>query len=236
MTDKPFVDRRHAGRLLAARLSSEYAGRSDVLVLALPRGGVPVAAEVAAELGAPLDVFLVRKLGTPRRPELAFGAVTTGSVVLLDREVVRALAIPDHVIEATAAEGLKELARREREYRGDLPPPDLGGRTVILVDDGLATAACVLAAIAALRQQQPGRIVVAVPIASRDRCDQLVSHADEVVCTIMPEPLHAVGHWYDDFSTTSDDEVRDMLADRKAPETTARQPDTVRESASGAPR
>jgi predicted phosphoribosyltransferase len=149
------------------------------------------------------------------------GAVATGGVVVLNRDLVRALAIPDHLIERVAAQEMQELARREREYRGDRPPPDVSGRIVILVDDGLATGASMLAAITALRQQRPARIVVAVPIASRDTCEQLVTHVDEVVCAITPEPFHAVGLWYDDFSQTTDDEVRHVLAESKPLESTA---------------
>jgi predicted phosphoribosyltransferase len=237
MSDKPFADRRQAGRLVAANLSSRYGSRSDVVVLALPRGGVPVAAEVADVLGAPLDVFIVRKLGVPGRPELAMGAVATGGVVVLNRDLIRALAIPDHMIETIAAEELQELARREREYRGDRPPPDVNGRIVLVVDDGLATGASMFAAITALRQQHPARLVVAVPIASRDTCERLVGHVDEVVCVITPEPFHAVGLWYDDFSQTTDDEVRDLLVESKPPGSRpADRAETPRENASGAPR
>ena len=208
---RPFRDRGEAGRLLATQLAA-YAGRPDMLVLALPRGGVPVGFEVARALGAPLDVFVVRKLGVPGHEELAMGAIATGGVRILNEELVRALGIPDHLIEAVAATEQEELARRERLYRGNRPPPDVRGRTVILVDDGLATGATMQAAINALRQQQPARIVVAVPIAAPETCDHLKTEADDVVCAVTPEPFYAVGLWYEDFSQTTDDEVRDLLA------------------------
>lgn len=210
-----FRDRREAGRLLAAKLPA-YAHRPDVLVLALPRGGVPVAYEVARALGAPLDVFLVRKLGVPGQEELAMGAVASGGVRVLNDDIVTALRIPERVIDAIAAREQPELARRERLYRGNRPPPDVRGRTVILVDDGLATGATMAAAVKALRQQHPARIVVAVPIASPDTCEQLSTEVDEVVCAAMPHPFHAVGLWYEDFSQTTDDEVRELLARRTA--------------------
>jgi putative phosphoribosyl transferase len=206
-----FRDRCHAGQLLAAELAA-YAGRSDVLVLALPRGGVPVAFEVARALGAPLDVFLVRKLGVPGHKELAMGALATGGVRVLNERVVRELGIPDAAIEAVAAEEQRELARRERDYRGDRPPPAVGGRTVILVDDGLATGSTMRAAVAALRRQGPARIVVAVPAAAPATCDQFRAEVDEIVCAVTPEPFYAVGLWYEDFSPTTDDQVRDLLA------------------------
>jgi predicted phosphoribosyltransferase len=188
-----------------------YADRPEVLVLALPRGGVPVAFEVARVLKAPLEVFLVRKLGVPGHEELAMGAVATGGARVLNQEVVDALRIPQHVIDEVAAEQLGELDRRERLYRGGRPPPDIRGRTVILVDDGLATGATMRAAIQALRQQQPARIVAAVPTASPDTREALRPEADEIICTMTPKPFFAVGHWYDDFSQTTDDEVRILL-------------------------
>src|SRR5467141_2342286 len=211
MTTERFSDRREAGRLLAAKLAA-YANRQDVLVLALPRGGVPVAYEVARTLGAPLDVFLVRKLGVPGYEELAMGAVATGGVRVLNDQIVNGLGIPGYVIDAVAAQEQQELARRERLYRGGRPSPDVRGRTVILVDDGLATGATMHAAIEALRQQRPARIVVAVPTASRETCEALRREVDEVVCAITPEPFHAVGLWYDDFTQTTDQEVRELLA------------------------
>jgi putative phosphoribosyl transferase len=211
MRTRPFHDRREAGRLLAAKLAA-YANRLDVLVLALPRGGVPVAFEVARALNAPLDVFIVRKLGVPGHEELAMGAVATGGVRVLNDEIVSVLRIPDYFINEVVAQELQELERRERLYRGDLPPPDVRGRTVILVDDGLATGATMYAAIQALRQQQPARIVVAVPTASPESCEGLRTEVDEVICGITPEPFYAVGFWYEDFSQTADEEVRDLLA------------------------
>jgi predicted phosphoribosyltransferase len=215
VTPPPFRDRREAGRLLAERLQA-YAGRPDVLVVGLPRGGVPVAAEVARALGAPLDVFLVRKLGVPGHEELAMGAVATGGLGVINTPVVHGLGIPESVVRSAAAREYEELARRERLYRGDRPPPDVRGRTVIVVDDGLATGSTMLAAIQALRQQEPARIVVAVPAASPETCEALRAEADEVVCTITPEAFEAVGKWYEDFSPTTDDEVRGLLAQRAA--------------------
>src|SRR5258705_5525477 len=206
-----FRDRREAGRLVAARLT-HFANRPDVLVLALPRGGVPVAYEVASALGAPLDVFVVRKLGVPGYEELAMGAVATGGVRVLNDQLVNRLGIPDDMIDAVAARELQELARRERLYRGGRAPPDVRSRTVILVDDGLATGATMHAAIQALRQQQPARIVVAVPTAAPETCEELRAEVDEVICAVTPEPFHAVGVWYRDFSQTTDEEVRDLLA------------------------
>jgi len=211
MKQRPFRDRREAGRLLATKLAA-YAHRPDVIVLALPRGGVPVAYEVARALGAPLDVFLVRKLGVPGYEELAMGAVATGGVRVLNDQIVAGLRIPGHVIEAVAEAEQQELARRERVYRGDRPPPDVRHRTVILVDDGLATGATMQAAIKALRALPPARIVVAVPTGSPETCEQLKAQADEVICAITPEPFHAVGLWYEDFTQTTDEEVRDLLA------------------------
>jgi predicted phosphoribosyltransferase len=211
MSRPPFRNRSDAGRLLATKLTA-YANRPDVLVLALPRGGVPVAYEVARALGAPLDVFIVRKIGVPGYEELAMGAVASGGVRVLNDHIVSGLRIPEYVIEAVTAWEQQELARRERLYRDDRPPPDVRGRTVILVDDGLATGATMQAAIKALRQQQPARIVVAVPTASPGTCDELRAAADEVICAITPEPFYAVGLWYEDFSQTTDEEVRDLLA------------------------
>ena len=218
MNTKRYRDRREAGQLLAARLTA-YANQPDLLVLALPRGGVPVAYEVARALQAPLDVFIVRKLGVPGQEELAMGAVATGGVRVLNQEVAKALRIPQYVIDEVAAQELEELKRRERLYRGGRPPPDVRGRTIILVDDGLATGATMRAAIHGLRQQQPARIAVAVPTASADTCEALRTEADEVICAMTPEPFFAVGHWYDDFSQTTDDEVRHFLAQRVSSET-----------------
>src|SRR5262245_39744264 len=200
-----FHDRTEAGRLLAAKLAA-YANRPDVLVLALPRGGVPVAFEVARALHAPLDVFLVRKVGVPGHEELAMGAIASGGVRVLNADVVRMLRISDEVFDAVAAEEWRELQRRERLYRGDRPAPDVHGRIVILVDDGLATGSTMRVAVAALRQQQPARIVVAVPVGAPETCAEFQAEADEAVCARTPEPFRAVGLWYDDFSQTTDAE------------------------------
>jgi putative phosphoribosyl transferase len=205
-----FQDRTDAGRELAAKLR-DHADRSDVLVLALPRGGVPVAAVVAEELNAPLDVFVVRKLGVPFQPELAMGAIATGSVRVLNEDVVRMLNIPDDVIDQVTTRERRELERRERDYRGDRPPANVHGKTVILIDDGLATGSTMRAAVAALRQQGPAKIVVAVPVGAGETCDELRSLADEIICARAPEPFHAVGMWYDDFSQTTDQEVHEIL-------------------------
>ena len=211
-----FRDRHDAGRRLAAELRG-YAGRADVIVLALPRGGVPVGWEVARALAAPLDVFVVRKLGVPGEEELAMGAVATGGVRVLNERLTTALGIPAYVIDAVTGWQQRELARRERLYRGDRPAPEVGGRTVILVDDGLATGSTMRAAVAALRVQNPARIVVAVPTAARETCNDLVAEVDEVVCTTTPEPFYAVGLWYEDFSQTTDEEVRQLLAQSTPP-------------------
>ena len=208
---KRFRDRTDAGRVLASALSS-YAGRRDVLILALPRGGVPVGYEVARALAAPLDVFLVRKLGVPGHEELAMGALATGGVRVLNDEVVGSLGIPAVEIEAASEREGRELARREAEYRDGRPPPDVRGRTVILVDDGLATGSTMRAAAAAIAQRDPARVIVAVPVAARETCNELAREVDDVVCLHTPEPFHAVGLWYDDFSQTTDEEVRELLA------------------------
>jgi putative phosphoribosyl transferase len=205
-----YRDRRDAGRVLAAVLAERYAGRRDVIILALPRGGVPVAYEVAARLDAPLDVFLVRKLGVPGHEELAMGAIATGGVIVLNEEVVSA-GIPRSAIDAVAAAEGKELSRRERLYRGTRPPLDVSGRVAILVDDGLATGSTMRAAVAGLSRRGPARIAVAVPIAAQSTCEELASEVDEVVCAATPEPFHAVGLWYADFSQTTDEEVRELL-------------------------
>src|SRR5258706_6921767 len=215
--EKIYRDRSEAGRELATKLTA-YAHRQDVLVLALPRGGVPVGYEVASALGAPLDVFVVRKLGVPGHEELAMGAVATGGVRVLNDQLVERLGIPEPMIDAVAAREQQELAGRERLYRGGRPPPDVRGRTVILVDDGLATGATMHAAIQALRQQNPARIVVAVPTASPETCEEMKAKADDVICGITPEPFHAVGRWYRDFSQTTDEEVHLLLAQRNSPE------------------
>jgi erythromycin esterase-like protein/predicted phosphoribosyltransferase len=211
-----FRDRTHAGQLLAERLR-DYAGRDDVVVLGLPRGGVPVAYEIARALDAPLDVFLVRKLGMPGQEEYALGAIATGGIRVLNTAVIDSLNLPAGWIEAIDAKERRELQRREHAYRGDRPPPDVAGRTVILVDDGLATGSTMLAALHAVRADDPARVVVAVPVADPDVCDGLRDVADEVVCLLTPQPFRAVGLWYEDFSQTSDEEVRMLLEQARRP-------------------
>lgn len=210
-TVRRFRDRYDAGRQLAERLKA-YANRPDVIVLALPRGGVPVGYEVAAALHVPLDLMLVRKLGVPGHEELAMGAIASGGVRVLNAETIRLARIPPAVLERVAASEQRELERRERLYRGDRPLPDVRGTVVILVDDGLATGSTMLAAAHALRNQGAGRIVVAVPVAARETCDAFRDVVDEMVCALTPEPFYAVGLWYDEFEQTSDDEVRELLA------------------------
>lgn len=209
---RPFRDRAEAGQALAARLGASYAECTDVLVLALPRGGVPVAFEVARVLAAPLDVYLVRKLGVPGHEELAMGAIASGGVRVLNEDVVRGLDIPDTTIDAVALVEQGELDRRERAYRDDRPAPAVAGRTVIVVDDGLATGATMRAAVAALRQQAPRRVVVAVPVAAPATYAEFRAEVDEVVCVITPEPFRAVGLWYENFAPTTDEEIHDLLA------------------------
>ena len=206
-----FRNRSEAGRHLAAKLRT-YEDRADVIVLALPRGGVPVGFEVAQALGAPLDVFLVRKLGVPGHEELAMGAIATGGIRVLNEDVLRRLPIPERVIDAVAADEQRELERRERLYRDGRPAPHVHGKTVILVDDGLATGSTMRAAVAALRQLGPERIVVAVPVGAPETCAEFQDEADEAVCAITPDPFYAVGYWYADFEPTSDDEVRSLLS------------------------
>ncbi len=214
-----FEDRFDAGKQLGEKLAQagyeQQGGRDDVIVLALPRGGVPVAFEVAQRLAAPLDVFLVRKLGVPGHEELAMGAIATGGVVVLNESVLRHAHIGKEEIEAVARKEWAELQRREREYRGNRPPPEIEGKTVIVVDDGLATGASMRAAAGAVRKQKPAKLVIAVPVAPPETCDQLRENADDVVCAVTPAHFAAVGMWYEDFSQTSDDEVRDLLS--KAP-------------------
>lgn len=205
-----FKNRADAGRKLAARLT-RYGDREDVLVLALPRGGVPVAYEVAKELKAPLDVFLVRKLGVPGHEELAMGAIASGGVRVVNEELVNYLGIPDEVIDGIAAVEQRELERRAVAYRDDRPPPEVKDRIVILIDDGLATGSTMRAAAASLRLQKPRRIVVAVPVSSPETCDEFRSEVDEIVCAVTPQHFQGVGLWYDDFSQTSDEEVRELL-------------------------
>jgi predicted phosphoribosyltransferase len=208
--DQVFRDRQDAGIQLAARLL-RYAGDPKVLVLGLPRGGVPVAYQVARRLEAPLDIFVVRKLGVPGHRELAMGAIATGGVRVLNPEVVTALRINEPVIAAVAAQEQNELERQQHAYRGDVPFPDLAGRIVIVVDDGLATGSTMRAAVKALRQMQPARIVVAAPVAAAETCRSLAAEADEVVCVSTPELFHAVSMWYQEFSQTTDEEVRTLL-------------------------
>ena len=216
MDHRQFQDRRDAGQTLARKLAT-YRGLPGLQILALPRGGVPVAFEVASELGAPLDLFLVRKLGVPGHEELAMGAIATGGVRVLNPDVVVALRIPEPVIHAAVVRETAELQRREREYRGDAPPPDLQNRTVILVDDGLATGSTMRAAVQAVRARAPRRIIVAVPVGANSTCDALVQEADEVVCATTPEPFLAVGYWYREFTQTTDEEVRQLLAASREP-------------------
>lgn len=215
-----FRDRSEAGQMLAGSLGA-YAGRDDVLVLGLPRGGVPVAYKVARALKAPLDIFLVRKLGVPGHEELAMGAIATGNVRVLNHDVIRQLGIPEHVIDAVAQHEERELIRREGLYRGSRPPLDVKGKTVILVDDGLATGSSMYAAVKALRQQKPARVVVAVPAAAPATCEAFQQVADEIVCAVTPEPFYAVGAWYDDFTQTTDDEVHTLLERAASQQTSA---------------
>jgi predicted phosphoribosyltransferase len=206
----PFRDRTEAGLMLAERLR-DYANRDDVVVLALPRGGVPVGYEVARALNAPLDVFVVRKLGLPGQEELAMGAIASGGARVLNWELIRALGIPNQVVEQVTQEEQRELERREREYRDGRPQVEVRGRTVILVDDGLATGSSMRVAVLALKQKEPAQVVVAVPVAPRESCAEMESVADHVVCAVTPEPFLGVGQWYADFSQTTDEEVRDLL-------------------------
>jgi predicted phosphoribosyltransferase len=216
-----FRDRDEAGKALGQKLAPQYANRQDVIVLALPRGGVPVAYEVAKILNAPLDVFLVRKLGVPGHEELAMGAIAqsfnttpqpSGVVRVLNEEVVRSLNISEEILDAVTDVEAAELHRRLRQYRDDRPPPDVRGKIVILIDDGLATGSTMRAAATALRRQDPKAVVVAVPVAAASTCDEFRSFVDDIVCAFTPEPFYAVGQWYEEFDQTSDEEVRDLLA------------------------
>ena len=205
-----FRNRSEAGQLLARALE-QYKNRPDVLVLALPRGGVPVGYQVAKALNAPLDVFIVRKLGVPGHEELAMGAIATGGVRVLSEPVIEQLNIPPPVIDRVARREEEEIRRREYLYRGNNPPPNIQDKIVILVDDGLATGSTMKAAISALRRQNPKKIVVAVPTAPADTCEDLKREADEVICAATPEPFYAVGLWYEDFAQTTDDEVKELI-------------------------
>ena len=211
MKGQRFRDRTEAGQLLATRLTV-YANRPDVLVLALPRGGVPVAYEVSRALHAPLDVITVRKLGVPGQEELAMGAIASGGVRVLNDEVVRVQRIPEEVIHKVATREQHEVERRERLYRGDRPAYEMHGRTVILVDDGIATGATMRAAVVAVRQQQPTRLIIAVPVAASATCEELAAEVDDVVCIFKPEDFFAVGVWYECFAQTTDQEVVNLLA------------------------
>jgi putative phosphoribosyl transferase len=211
-----FQNRTEGGRALAEKLL-DYRDQPDVLVLALPRGGVPVAAEVAQALRLPLDVFLVRKLGAPGNEELALGAVATGGVRVLNQSIIEAFEVTQAELDSIIAAEQQELERRQRAYRDGLSPPEIRDRTVLLIDDGLATGATMYAAVLALRQQQPARIVVGVPVAAPETCAEFRDEVDEIVCAITPEPFYGVGMWYRDFEQTSDDEVRELLAQTRDP-------------------
>lgn len=205
-----FENRVDAGKKLAKELS-EYANRPDVLILALPRGGVPVAFEVAKELNLDIDIFLVRKLGVPGNEELAMGAIASEDIRVLNEDIISSFQIPDRVVATVAANELRELQRRERAYRGDRPKPDINGKTVILIDDGLATGATMRAAVEALKIKNPAKIVVAVPTAAADTCMFFKERVDEIICVATPEPFYGVGAWYGDFSQTTDEEVCKLL-------------------------
>jgi putative phosphoribosyl transferase len=207
-----FSDRAEAGRLLAERLL-EYGGRDDVVILALPRGGVPVGRELARALAAPLDVFLVRKLGLPGQEELAMGAIASSGARVINEQLVAQLGLSADVIDRVAERERIELERREQLYRGERPPPDVRGRVVILVDDGLATGSTMRAAVTALRAQEPARIIAAIPAGPPESCATLSREVDEAVCLIQPQPFYAVGLWYRDFAEITDDDVRRLLAE-----------------------
>ncbi|MGC2353053.1 MAG: phosphoribosyltransferase [Candidatus Udaeobacter sp.] len=211
---KPFLNRTEAGKFLAENLSA-YVDRNDVFVLGLPRGGVPVGIEVAKRLKAPLDVFVVRKLGLPDHLELTMGAIATGGVRVTNRDVVEGWQIPEMVIDAVAAQEQEELVRRERVYRGDFPPHEVKGKTVILVDDGIATGSTMLAAVVALRQLEAGRVVAAAPVIAGSTYDRIRRAADDVAAVIVPEEFYSIGEWYEDFSLITDEEVHELLAQAK---------------------
>lgn len=217
--EAPFRDRREAGRVLATKLDA-YAGSPDLVVLALPRGGVPVGYEVARALEAPLDVFVVRKLGVPGQEELAMGAIAAGGVGLIEQGIVDALGITGAQVDAVMRSEQRELRRREQLYRAGLAPLSVTDRTTILVDDGLATGATMQVAARALRARRPARLVVAVPVAPPSTCGDLREVADEVLCAVTPEPLHSVSEWYENFAQTTDEEVRELLAALPRPDET----------------
>jgi putative phosphoribosyl transferase len=209
-----FKNRTIAGQVLAGQLT-EYSNVSDVIILALPRGGVPVAFEIAKALNAPLDVLVVRKLGVPQQEELAMGAIASGGVRILNEDIVKLVNISEETIARVAAQEQRELERREHLYRGDRPFPDLQGRIVILVDDGLATGATMWAALASVRREQPAQVVMAVPVAASATCQELELAVDKIVCAATPEPFYSVGLWYEDFPQTTDDQVCELLAKAK---------------------
>jgi putative phosphoribosyl transferase len=211
MRDPRFRDRQEAGRELGAALFARFGARDDTLVLALPRGGVPIGYEVARALSAPLDVFIVRKLGLPGHEEFAMGAIASGGVRVLNEEMFSRFPIAMHVVDSVAQRELLELQRRERSYRGSRPPLDVTGKTVIVVDDGLATGSTMRAAVRALGKMGPAAVIVAVPVAARQTCDELRSEVDDMICLRTPEPFQAVGLWYHDFEQTTDEEVHELL-------------------------
>jgi putative phosphoribosyl transferase len=227
-----FKNRRDAGRFLATQLE-RYARQPEVVVLALPRGGVPVGFEIARHIHASLDIFIVRKLGVPIHEELAMGAIASGGVRVLNEKVIRELGITPPMIDAVAAEQRQELHRREKEYRGDRKPVEIKDRTIILVDDGLATGASMRAAVLALKQNNPKRIIVAVPVGAPETCRQFEAEVDEVICGIKPADLRSVGSWYEDFTQTTDEEVRYLLAhaahEQKLNRVLGKNPDHYRE-------
>ncbi len=212
MWERRFRDRHEAGLLLGEELSKRFGRRADAIVLALPRGGVPIGAEVARAIGAPLDVFIVRKLGVPGHEELAMGAIASGGVRVLNDEVLRYISVPQSTIDAVAAREQLELARRERSYRGARPPLDVSGKTVFVVDDGLATGSTMRAAVRALRAMGAREVLVAVPVAAKETCDEFRAEADDIICLRTPSPFQAVGLWYEDFFQTTDEEVHALLA------------------------
>jgi predicted phosphoribosyltransferase len=214
MFEERFRDRVEAGQLLGEAVAGRVPDRTNIIVLALPRGGVPVGYEVARALGAPLDVFIVRKLGVPGHEELAMGAIASGGVRVMNDDVLRHMPISRNAIEAVSARELIELARREKSYRGSRPPLDVRGKTVIVVDDGLATGSTMRAAVRALRQEKAGSIIVAVPVAARETCEDFFREVDDIICLRTPHPFEAVGLWYDDFTQTTDEEVHERLAGR----------------------